>query len=35
MDEIFNSMRVHDQELWEKTVDFQATIIRKKTQEIG
>ncbi|WP_321321438.1 hypothetical protein [Labilibaculum sp.] len=35
MDEIFNSLRMHDEELWEKTIEFQSTIIRKKTQEIG
>lgn len=35
MDEIFNSLRMHDEELWEKTIEFQSAIIRKKTQEIG
>jgi len=35
MDEIFNSLRVHDEELWEKTIDFQSQLIRKKTNELG
>ncbi len=35
MDDIFNALRVYDESLWEKTVDFQATLIRKKTIEIG
>ncbi|MCT4590506.1 MAG: hypothetical protein N4A71_21950 [Carboxylicivirga sp.] len=35
MDEIFNSLRVYDEDLWEKTVHFQSTLIRKKTIEIG
>lgn len=35
MDEIFNGLRAYDEDLWHKTVDFQSTIIRKKTIEIG
>jgi predicted transcriptional regulator len=35
MDEIFNSMRQHDEALWEKTIDFQSTLIRRKTNELG
>ncbi len=35
MDEIFNTMRVQDEELWEKTLSFQSTITRKKIQELG
>lgn len=35
MDEIFNSLRVHDEKLWEKTIDFQSLLIRKKTNELG
>lgn len=35
MDEVFNSLRVYDEELWEKTIDFQSQIIRRKTTEIG
>ncbi len=35
MDEIFNALRGYDDELWEKTIDFQSTFIRKKTTEIG
>ena len=27
MDDIFNALRVYDESLWEKTVDFQATLI--------
>lgn len=35
MDEIFNSLRVYDEELWVKTIDFQSVLIRKKTNELG
>lgn len=35
MDEVFNSLRVYDENLWARTIDFQATLIRKKTIEIG
>ncbi len=35
MDEIFNSLRLHNQELWEKTIEFQSNLIRRKTQELG
>jgi len=35
MDEIFNALRVYDESLWEKTIDFQSTLIRRKTTEIG
>lgn len=35
MDEIFNTLRVQDEELWEKTIEFQSTLIRKKSQELG
>lgn len=35
MDEIFNALRIHDETLWEKTIDFQSTLIRKKTTQIG
>ncbi len=35
MDEIFNALRQHDEELWESTIEFQSMIIRKKTQELG
>lgn len=35
MDEIFNSLRIHDEGLWEKTIDFQSQLIRKKTNELG
>jgi predicted transcriptional regulator len=35
MDEIFNALRQHDEELWEKTIEFQSTIIRRKTNELG
>jgi len=35
MDEIFNSMRQHDEQLWEKTIEFQSTLIRRKTNELG
>lgn len=35
MDEIFNAMRQHDEELWEKTIEFQSTLVRKKTNELG
>lgn len=35
MEEIFNAMRVDDEELWEKTIPFQSTLIRRKTNELG
>ena len=35
MDDIFNSLRQFDEELWEKTIEFQSTIIRRKTQELA
>ena len=35
MDEIFNSLRQFDESLWEKTIDFQSNIIRRKTNELG
>ena len=35
MDEIFNAMRQHDEELWEKTIEFQSTLVRRKTNELG
>ena len=35
MDEIFNSLRHFDEALWEKTIEFQSNIIRRKTQELG
>lgn len=35
MDEIFNSLRQFDEALWEKTIDFQSNIIRRKTNELG
>lgn len=35
MDEIFNSMRQFDEALWEKTIEFQSNIIRRKTNELG
>ncbi|MCT4644365.1 MAG: hypothetical protein N4A74_05200 [Carboxylicivirga sp.] len=35
MDEIFNALRVYNEDLWAKTVDFQSTHVRKKTIEIG
>lgn len=35
MDEIFNDLRSYDNELWAKTIDFQALHIRKVTNKIG
>ena len=35
MDEIFNSLRQFDEALWEKTIDFQSNIVRRKTNELG
>lgn len=35
MDEIFNAMRLHDEKLWESTIEFQSTLVRKKTKELG
>lgn len=35
MDEIFNHMRQYDESLWEKTIDFQSVIVKRKTIEIG
>ena len=35
MDEIFNGLRQHDEDLWERTVEFQSTIVRKKANELG
>ena len=35
MDEIFNSLRQFDEALWEKTIEFQSNIIRRKTNELG
>lgn len=35
MDEVFNSLRVYDEELWEKTIMFQESMIRRKTNELG
>lgn len=35
MDDIFDHLRNEDPELWEKTIEFQTTLIRKKTNELG
>jgi len=35
MDEIFNAMRQFDEALWEKTIEFQSNIVRRKTNELG
>ncbi len=35
MDEIFNHLRMYDEELWVKTIDFQALHIRKMTNQLG
>lgn len=35
MDDIFNELRKSDGELWEKTIDFQSMLIRKKSNELG
>lgn len=35
MDDIFNAMRLYDEDLFLKCVDFQALHIRKKTLELG
>lgn len=35
MDDIFDQLRNEDPELWEKTIEFQGTLIRKKTNELG
>lgn len=35
MDEIFNSLRQYDEDLWAKTIDFQSNIVRRKTNELG
>jgi len=35
MDEIFSALRGHDEEIWNKTIDFQALHIRKVTNQIG
>lgn len=34
-DDIFTALRVFNEELWEKTIDFQTLQIRKKTNELG
>ncbi len=35
MEEIFNTMRAQDEELWEQTIDFQSNLIRRKTNELA
>lgn len=35
MDEIFNGMRQFNEELWEKTIEFQSILVRRKTNELG
>lgn len=35
MDDIFNSLRQYNEELWAKTIDFQSTLVRRKTNELG
>lgn len=35
MDEIFNALRQHDEDLWGKTIDFQSNLVRRKTNELG
>lgn len=35
MDEIFNHMRQYDESLWEKTIDFQSAMVKRKTMELG
>lgn len=35
MDEIFSQLRNYDESIWEQTIDFQGTLIRKKTNELG
>lgn len=35
MDEIFNNLRQFDEALWENTIEFQSTLIRRKTNELG
>lgn len=35
MEEIFNTLRVEDEELWEKTIPVQEVITRKKIMELG
>ncbi len=35
MDEIFNAMRLYDEDLWGTTIEFQSTLIRRKTNELG
>ncbi|MBS2099182.1 hypothetical protein [Carboxylicivirga linearis] len=35
MDEIFNYMRQYDEGLWEKTIDFQSVMVKRKTNELA
>lgn len=35
MDDIFNCLRLENETLWEKTIEFQTYLIRKKTNELG
>lgn len=35
MDDIFSTMRSDNEALWEQTIEFQQTLIRKKTNELG
>ncbi len=35
MEEIFNSLRAFNEDLWEQTIPFQENLIRKKTIELG
>ncbi len=35
MDEIFNAMRQFDEGLWEKTIEFQSNLVRRKSNELG
>ncbi len=35
MEDIFETMRAENENLWEQTVDFQTCLIRKKTNELG
>lgn len=34
-DEIFAAMRTHDPKLFERTIDFQTTFLRRKSNELG
>ncbi len=35
MDEVFNAMRQYDEDLWQRTIDFQSVLVRRKTNELA